>query len=177
MARHGIKGIIGGGAATGGASDKSVAGVAARRSRAHGRETELGGDLIIGLTFHIADTRGAGDPRGDAVLRGVGEDVRAARLRARAERRADRGGRRSGAGASGQLPTLRDAVKAGRLLAGPPEHIRDRLLELQDRYPGLEQVNVGQVVGTPKRVILEQLERFAVEVMPTFKKQPAVAGR
>jgi hypothetical protein len=75
------------------------------------------------------------------------------------------------------LPTLRDAVKAGRFLAGPAEHVRDRLLELQERYPGLEQVHVGQVVGTPKRFILEQLERFAAEVMPTFKKQPAVAGR
>src|SRR6185503_6379403 len=74
------------------------------------------------------------------------------------------------------LPSLRDAVRAGRFLAGPAEHIRDRLLELQERYPGLEQVHVGQVVGTPKKVILEQLEAFAHEVLPTFKKTPAAVA-
>jgi len=29
---------------------------------------------------------------------------------------------------------------------------------------------VGQVVGTPQAVILEQLERFSAQVMPAFKK-------
>ena len=32
---------------------------------------------------------------------------------------------------------------AADCLAGPPERIRDRLLELQERYPGLRQVHVG----------------------------------
>ena len=36
---------------------------------------------------------------------------------------------------------------------------------------GLEVVNVGQPVGTPQAVILEQLERFAAEVMPAFKSK------
>jgi hypothetical protein len=75
-----------------------------------------------------------------------------------------------------ELPTLRDSVARGGFLGGPPERIRDRLLELQDRYPGLQQVHVGQVVGTPKRVILEQLEAFAHEVLPAFKKTPAAVG-
>ena len=35
--------------------------------------------------------------------------------------------------------------------------------------PGLEVVNVGQPVGTPEAVILEQLERFSAQVMPAFK--------
>jgi len=41
---------------------------------------------------------------------------------------------------------------------------------VQHKYPGLEVVNVGQVVGTPEAVILEQLERFSAQVMPAFKK-------
>jgi hypothetical protein len=69
------------------------------------------------------------------------------------------------------LPTLRDAVKAGAWFCGPPELIAERLMEVQDRYPGLERVHVGQVIGTPQRVIVEQLEWFAREVMPTFKSQ------
>ena len=55
---------------------------------------------------------------------------------------------------------------------GPPERLIERLQELQDRYPGLQEVHVGQVVGTDERVILEQLERFATDVMPAFKPAP-----
>ena len=56
MAKHGIKGIVGGGAAAGGASDKVV--MAWRDTLArYGRVTELGGDLTIGLSFHIAETQ------------------------------------------------------------------------------------------------------------------------
>jgi alkanesulfonate monooxygenase SsuD/methylene tetrahydromethanopterin reductase-like flavin-dependent oxidoreductase (luciferase family) len=74
-----------------------------------------------------------------------------------------------------QLPTLAAAVKNGAWLVGPPERIVERLQELQDRLPGLAEVHVGQVVATPQRVILEQLERFAREVMPAFKKQTPLA--
>jgi hypothetical protein len=60
-------------------------------------------------------------------------------------------------------------VKAGTWLIGPPEHITEQLMEVQHKYPGLEVVNVGQPVGTPQAVILEQLERFSAQVMPAFK--------
>ena len=72
-----------------------------------------------------------------------------------------------------QLPTLGEAVKSGAWIVGPPERIVERLLELQHIYPGLEEVHVGQVVGTDERVILEQLERFSREVMPAFKAASA----
>jgi len=68
-----------------------------------------------------------------------------------------------------RLPTLPEAVRSGAWMVGPPERIVEQLLELQDLYPGLEEVHVGQVVGTDERVILEQLERFSREVMPAFK--------
>ena len=68
------------------------------------------------------------------------------------------------------LPTIRDAVKAGSWLCGSPEHIVERLMEFQEKFPGLSHVNVGSVVGTPQSVVLEQLESFGREVMPVFKK-------
>jgi hypothetical protein len=43
-------------------------------------------------------------------------------------------------------------------------------VEIQHKYPGLEVVDVGQLVGTPQDVILEQLERFSKQVMPAFKR-------
>jgi alkanesulfonate monooxygenase SsuD/methylene tetrahydromethanopterin reductase-like flavin-dependent oxidoreductase (luciferase family) len=71
---------------------------------------------------------------------------------------------------SAGLPTLRDAVKAGSWLVGPPERIIERLMDVQARYPGLEAINIGQPIGTPQPVILEQLDRFAEQVMPAFKR-------
>ncbi len=72
------------------------------------------------------------------------------------------------------LPTIEAAVEAGSWICGPPEHIIERLEELQDKYPGLEYIHVGCTrMGTPLNVILEQLERFGTEVMPKFKAQKA----
>src|SRR5262245_3060851 len=55
MAKHDIKGIIGGGAAQGGASEKVIHAFREARARA-GKETQLGGDLCIGFSFYIADS-------------------------------------------------------------------------------------------------------------------------
>jgi len=55
MARHDIKGIIGGGAAPGGAQEKVVHAFREARARA-GREGLLGEGLCIGFSFHIADS-------------------------------------------------------------------------------------------------------------------------
>src|SRR5437899_2298545 len=55
MVRHGIKGVIGGGAAPGGASDATVAAWRDALAR-HGRQTELGTDLIIGFSVYVAPT-------------------------------------------------------------------------------------------------------------------------
>ena len=70
---------------------------------------------------------------------------------------------------SAGLPTLRQAVDAGAWFCGPSESIIEKLKEVEERYPGLESVNVQQTIGTPESVILEQLQQFSEEVMPAFK--------
>lgn len=172
MVRHGIKGIIGGGAAVGGASERVI--VAWQEALARqGGETALGADLLIGYSFYIADSEEQAireatpffeenmkmfAPLGFVAgltpeqLTAIGDPARA---------------RQAG------LPTLRDAVRAGSWLCGPPELIVEKLQAIQDAYPGLEQINVGQPVGTPQAVILEQLERFSQQVMPAFKRAAA----
>ena len=67
------------------------------------------------------------------------------------------------------LPTIEDAIENGSVLAGPPELIIEKLKGVEERYPGLKRVQVGQPVGTPQSVILDQLQWFAEEVMPAFK--------
>ena len=45
------------------------------------------------------------------------------------------------------------------------------LKELEEQFPGLEAVNVQSSMGTPEAVMVEQLERFAAEVMPAFRNE------
>ena len=121
---------------------------------AHGRETELGEDLAVGYTIHIAET----EEKAIREARGLSDD----QIRAMEDpRRAREAG----------LPTLEDGVKAGSWLCGPPELVTEKLEAIQDMYPGLDQINVGSVIGTPQNVVLEQLEAFGKDVMPKFKAQ------
>ena len=172
MAKHNIKGLIGGGAAAGGAAE-SVMRQWQTVQADHGRETQLGEDLAIGYTIHLAETEekairearsffeenmkmfaplGFVGGLSEAQIRGM-EDPRRARAMG--------------------LPTLEDGVKAGSWLCGPPELVAEKLAAVQELYPGLDQVNVGSVIGTPQSVILEQLEAFGRDVMPKFKAQSA----
>jgi hypothetical protein len=74
------------------------------------------------------------------------------------------------------LPRIEAAVESGGFLAGPPEQIIEQLKTLEERYPALDRVGVSHPVGTPQKVILEQLQRFAEEVMPAFKGKVEAAA-
>ncbi len=176
MAKHGIKGIIGGGAAAGGAQDQVITQWRETLAK-HGRDTELGTDLIIGYTTQIADTEEEAIKEARSFfeenmkmfaplgfVRGLSDEQMAALAQGSSRAR------------SANLPTLEDAVKSGAWLCGPAETVAEKIYEVQTRYPGLEQINIGSVVGTPQSVILEQLERFGKEVMPQFKKQAKAAA-
>ena len=56
---------------------------------------------------------------------------------------------------------------------GTAEELIAYLHELQEQFPGLDTVNVQSSMGTPESVMLEQLERFAAEVMPAFRPASA----
>ena len=174
MVKHGIKGMIGGGAAAGGATMEVVRRWRETLAQA-GKETELGGDLIIGFSIHLADTeeQGMNEARSFfeenmkmfaplGFFHGLSDEQMVAL------------GDPSRARAAG-LPTIEDGVRAGSWLCGPPELVAEKLNNIQEMYPGLTQINVGSVVGTPQKVILEQLEWFGKEVMPQFKTQANVA--
>ena len=72
-----------------------------------------------------------------------------------------------------------DAINAGGVLCGSPEQIIEHLKALEKRYPGLDRISVSLSVGVPKSACLEQLERFATEIMPAFAgakvREPALA--
>jgi alkanesulfonate monooxygenase SsuD/methylene tetrahydromethanopterin reductase-like flavin-dependent oxidoreductase (luciferase family) len=171
MVKHGIKGIIGGGAATGGASDNVVK-MWQETLAKHGRETELGGDLIIGIATFIDDTE---EKAINAATKYFEENMKMFAplgfVRGLSDEQITSLGRGSEARTAG-LPTMQDAVKSGAWVVGPPERVTEKIMELQDRYPGLEEINVGaSVMSTEQTIILDQLDLFGKEVMPRFKNK------
>src|SRR5438132_8837526 len=165
MAEHGIKGIIGGGAAT--MAEGPITGYRDAFARA-GRDLALGENLCLGLYFHLADSR-------ERALRemtpwfeehvkmfaplGFVPGITEGQIRAAATRDGW-----AGAG----VPALEDFTRSGAWFCGPPEGLVASLKDLEQRYPGLEYVNVSSSMGTPTAVCLEQLARFAKEVLPHF---------
>ena len=175
MVKHGIKGMIGGGAAAGGATYEVVRAWRETLAKA-GKATELGGDLIIGFSIHLADTE----------EQAIAEAGRFAEenmkmfgplgfVRGLSPEQIDALGDPRRARQAG-LPTIRDGIRVGSWLCGPPQLVAEKLNAIQERYPGLTQINVGSVVGTPQKVILEQLEWFGKEVMPHFQAQEKTAS-
>ncbi|MCH7787129.1 MAG: LLM class flavin-dependent oxidoreductase [Chloroflexi bacterium] len=172
MAKHGIKGVIGGGAASGGAQEKVIHAWQDTLA-AHGRETALGGDLIFGLSFHIAETeQKAIDEARIYFEENMKMFAPLGFVRGLSDEQMDALGDAKRAPSAG-LPTIEEAVESGSWLCGPPELIIEKLKKLEELYPGLDQVNMGNVVGTPQSVILEQLEWLARDVMPAFKGKVA----
>ena len=171
MVKYGIKGIVGGGAAVGGASDDVVTRWRDTLAKA-GRETELGGDLIVSFSIHLADTE---QKAMDEVRSYFEENMKMfgplGFVRSLTDEQMAAMGDPARARGAG-LPTLEDAVKSGSWMCGPPELITEKLMAVQEKYPGLEEINVSCTsMGTPEKVTLEQLEWFGKEIMPTFKKQ------
>jgi alkanesulfonate monooxygenase SsuD/methylene tetrahydromethanopterin reductase-like flavin-dependent oxidoreductase (luciferase family) len=169
MATHGIKGIIGGGVAEGGAMDDIMMGYRDALIRAGRVDPKPGEGLSVGFQFYIAETC----EKAIQAAKGYYEE----NLKMFGPLRLTRGLSEEqilqisdpNIAPHAGLPTLEEAVNAGSFLCGPPDEIIASLKNVEERYPGLDRVSIGQPVGTPQNVILEQLEMFAKEVMPAFK--------
>ena len=172
MAKHGIKGVIGGGVAEGGAMNRVIEAYRDANARA-GRDLELGENLSIGFHFYIADTQEEAIAAAGKFYEENLKMFGPLRLvRALSDEQIDAMSDPSRA-PTFDLPRIEGAVSTGGFLAGPPEVIIEQLKKVEETYPGLERVSVSQPVGTPQSVILEQMEQFAEEVMPAFAGRAA----
>jgi alkanesulfonate monooxygenase SsuD/methylene tetrahydromethanopterin reductase-like flavin-dependent oxidoreductase (luciferase family) len=169
MAKNKIKGIIGGGAAPGGASEVVIRDWQSVQ-REFGVDTILGENLCIGFSFHIADSEKQAIEEARPFYEenmkmfaplGFVKGLTEQQIQA-----VERGGSYA---RKANLPTLEDAVKSGSWLVGTSESISEKLQEIQHKFPGLTSVNVGQVVGTPENVIIDQLSHFGKEIMPKIR--------
>src|ERR1700751_4064077 len=167
MAKHGINGVIGGGSAEGGAVERHMLGFQAAYAR-RGIKLELGERLALGFQFHIAASRERAireaAPHYEENMKMFGE-LRLVRALTDEQIEAMRN---PALAASVKLPTIEDAVKAGGFLAGTPADIIEQLKAVEKRWPGIDRVICATPLGTPLDGQLEDLDRFAKEVIPAF---------
>ena len=175
MVKHGINGLVGGGVAPGGATEKVTHQWRDTLVRS-GRDAQLGENLIIGYSLALGPSREKAIQRGQPffeenlkmfgplnLVQGLTDEQIAALA---VPEQALRAG----------LPTMQRAVEAGSSLCGTTDEVIEQLMEVQERLPGLEMINLGMPISTPLEMVLEQLEWFARDVMPVFKKQAPAAA-
>jgi len=168
MAGHGIQGVIGGGSAEGGATDRIMREWQAAHERI-GINLELGERMAVGFQFHIAKSKEDGMKEAakyyEENMKMFGE-LRLVKALTDEQIEAMRDPRLV---PNVKLPRIEDAVRAGGFLTGTPDDIIEQLKALENRYPGLSRITVAQPLGLPLSMCLEQLEWFAKDVMPAFK--------
>ena len=134
----------------------------------YGRETRLGEGVALGYRVFMAETKEkaieTAKPYFEEAMKFAAPLGLMPLTPEQIESVAD-GGRSRGV----ELPTLEQAVEGGSWLCGPPESIVERLKSAEEKYPGVERVNIGSVMGMPLEVFKDQLSIFAEEVMPAFK--------
>jgi alkanesulfonate monooxygenase SsuD/methylene tetrahydromethanopterin reductase-like flavin-dependent oxidoreductase (luciferase family) len=166
MVRHGIKGMVGGGAAT--MAEGPIVGYRDAAARA-GQDLKLGENLAIGIFFHLANTREQAireiTPFFEEHVKmfaplGFVPGITPAQVAAVARR---------GGWAAAEVPTLEHYMKLGAWFAGTPAQLIEHLKGMEERFPGLETINLSTSMGTPKAVMLEQFQWVAEAVMPAFR--------
>jgi alkanesulfonate monooxygenase SsuD/methylene tetrahydromethanopterin reductase-like flavin-dependent oxidoreductase (luciferase family) len=164
MARHGIKGVVSATAEE--FVDRWFRDYQAAAQR-HGRAPALGEDLIFGFRMSIDTTV----ERAIARARPYFEEhakfmAPLGMLRYGEEHVAAVAARRAQSAATA---SLENGVRNRAWLCGPSADIVAYLKTLEARYPGLDHVMIAWALGTPRDLMLEQLTRFAHEVMPAFR--------
>ena len=136
-----------------------------------GRDLTLGGGLGLGLWCYIDDTREKAEKALEPLFE---EHVKFAAplgmLRYSDEQMDETGP----GGASRHIAAgsnFREVIKKRAWFAGNPEEIIAYLKEVEEKYPGLEQIMLGFPMGSTSDQFKEQITRFAKEVMPAFVLQ------
>ncbi|HKM69026.1 MAG TPA: LLM class flavin-dependent oxidoreductase, partial [Stellaceae bacterium] len=171
MVRHGIKGLVGGGAAT---MAEGPIQAYQRVANSMGHDLKLGENLTIGVSYYLAKTREQAiremKPLYEEHVKmfaplGFVPGITPAQIEAVA--------RRGGWDAAG-VPTLEHYLELGSWFAGAPDDLVAHLKSFEERYPGMQHINLSPPLTTPKYKIVEQYQMVGELVMPHFQRHPAV---
>jgi len=134
----------------------------------YGHETELGEDMALGFRIFIAETKEKAikqaRPYFEEAMKFAGP-LGVMPLTPEQNESVINKGRTAGVA----LPTLDEAVEAGSWLCGTSEDVIEVFKGIEEKYPGVERVNIAAVMGMPLEVYKEQLSIISEEVMPAFK--------
>src|SRR5213594_300092 len=131
MARHGIKGVIGGGSGEGGALPRVIHAYRDALARA-GRDTAPGTDLSIGFHFYMAKTQAQGMQAAAGYYEENLKMFGPLRLvRALTDQQIEAMADPTKAPYAG-LPTIENAVQGGSFLCGTAEQIIEQLMKLEE---------------------------------------------
>ena len=166
MVKYGIKGAVGGGAATMQAGPIQAYRDAAARA---GQELKLGENLMLGVHCLVARTREEALRRLTPIYEehvkmfaplGFVPGITPEQIEAVA--------RRGGWDAAG-VPKVEHFMQLGSWFAGTPQDLVEFLKGIEEKYPGMEHINLSSPITTPKDLMIEQFEILASEVMPHFR--------
>ena len=130
-----------------------------------GRSLTLGQDMSLGFGFYIADTQKEAMEK----LRPFHDERYKRFAPFGLVRYTDEEGRMWGSpGAPARTPQVEDGVQQKAWLCGPPEYFIETFKELEEKYPGLEDVFLQWPEGMPLNELLSQLEIFSKEIIPAF---------
>ena len=173
MVKYGIKGAVGGGAATMQAGPIQAYRDAAARA---GRDLKLGENLMLGVHGLVARTREEALRRLTPLYEehvkmfaplGFVPGLTPEQIAAVA--------RRGGWEAAG-VPKVEHFMGLGSWFAGTPDDLVAFLKGIEEKYPGMEHINLSSPISTPKDVMIEQFEIIAAEVMPHFRAGAAISA-
>ena len=135
----------------------------------YGRETELGEDMALGFRIFIAETKEKAikqaRPYFEEAMKFAGP-LGVMPLTSEQNASVVNKGQTPGVA----LPTLDEAVAAGSWLCGTSADVVEHFKGIEEKYPGVERVNIGAVMGMPLEVFKDQLSIISEEVMPSFKR-------
>jgi alkanesulfonate monooxygenase SsuD/methylene tetrahydromethanopterin reductase-like flavin-dependent oxidoreductase (luciferase family) len=171
MLRYGIKGLVGGGAAI---MAEGPIQAYQRVAATKGRNLKLGEDLALGLSFYLAPTK-------EQALREIRplyeEHVKMFAplgfVPGLTPEQMASVARRGGWDAAG-VPTVEHYMKLGSWFAGTADELVAHLKSFEERYPGMEHINLSPPLTTPKDRMVEQHQMVGELVMPHFNKRPTV---
>jgi alkanesulfonate monooxygenase SsuD/methylene tetrahydromethanopterin reductase-like flavin-dependent oxidoreductase (luciferase family) len=135
--------------------------------RKHGRDVQIGADMIWGAGIYLADSQ-------EEAIRRL-EPAHDERYKWFAPfgfvRYADDHGRTWGSpGAPASIPTLREGVKQKAWFCGRPDQVIEGIKSIEAKYPGLEDFMIHWAEGLSPAEFTEQLGWFARDVMPAFNR-------
>src|SRR5205809_2704130 len=171
MLKYGIRGLVGGGAAI---MAEGPIQAYQRIAAQHGRNLQLGEDLALGLSFYLAKTKEealkAIRPLYEEHVKmfaplGFVPGLTPEQMAAVA--------RRGGWDAAG-VPTVEHYMKLGSWFGGTPDELVAHLKGFEERYPGMQHINLSPPLTTPQDQIVEQYRIVGEHVMPHFRARPSV---